>query len=234
MAIGLVHPNALVLARDLIQPSTPHDAMICQLSKADDFPCTFCPPNIHDLMAQFETQVVIMYTTGSPRTDLLLSLSRFNVLRAAYENAVTVGMTVDWMCRDDTVSIFSIAGPQQYSETRIPASLWPTHLQRAVPHHPWLDIFPFQQMRDNLINAQDSLDDVEFCHDLTAFWDTRRTNATLLIWGNPWDPQNWEVTEAFARKWGWILRGCPEILASTNKWRIQRHEKPLVWKKVFH
>lgn len=55
-------------------------------------------------------------------------------------------------------------------------------------------------MRDNLVRAEDELDDDELCHDLTGFWDTSRSGATLLVWGDPWDPKNWEVTEEFAKK----------------------------------
>lgn len=35
------------------------------------------------------------YAEGSPKTDLLLNLSRLNVLRAAYQNVVAIGMTVE-------------------------------------------------------------------------------------------------------------------------------------------
>jgi hypothetical protein len=183
-------------------------------------------------MMQFEKRAVTSYIEGSPKADHLLKLSRLNVLRAAYQNSVAVGMTAEWMCEDNTISIFSLVRPQ-LPEDGIPQSLQPTLLQRAVPHHPWLDIFPFPQMRDNLIRAGNSLDDDELCHDLTAFWDTRSSNATILVWGTPWDPKNWEVTEDFARKWRVFLYGCPEILVSTNQWRIRRGEKPLVWRKVF-
>ncbi|KAE8361319.1 hypothetical protein BDV27DRAFT_160833 [Aspergillus caelatus] len=209
-----------------------HDSITCGLSEVQHLECTFAPPNVHELMTQFERRAMARYVEGSPRTDLLLNLSRLNVLRAAYQNVLAIGMTVEWMCRDSTISIFSLASPRG-CEDSIPHSLQPTPLQRTVPHHPWLDIFPIPQMRDNLIRAGKDLDDDELCHDLTAFWDTRSSNATMLVWGTPWDPENWEVTEDFARKWRFFLRGCPEILLSTNKWRVRRGEKPLVWKKVF-
>jgi hypothetical protein len=183
-------------------------------------------------MNGFEKRALDSYLGGSPKIDLLISLSRLNVLRAAYDNAIAVGMTVEWLCQDDTISIFSLQGPR-LSEDNIPLSLRPTALQRATPHHPWLDIFPFPRMRDNLIRAGDHLDDDELCHDLTAFWDTRTSNARLLVWGLPSCPENWEVTEEFAKKWGFFLQGCPDILKSTNNWRVRRGEKPLVWKRIF-
>jgi hypothetical protein len=101
-----------------------------------------------------------------------------------------------------------------------------------MPHHPWLDFFPFPKMRDCLIMAAHLFDDEELCHDLMAFWDTRNTNATLIVWGQSWDPWNWEVTEEFAAKWGWLLRGSPELLVSTNYWRKRRGEAPVAWGKL--
>lgn len=183
-------------------------------------------------MTQFEKRAMSSYAEGSPRMDLLVNLNRLNVLRAAYQNGVAVGMTVEWMCNDHAISIFNLARPQ-LSEDSVPRSLRPTLLQRTVPHHPWLDIFPFPQFRDNLIHAGDSLDSHDLCHDLTAFWDTRCSNARMLVWGTPWDPKNWEVTEDFARKWQLFLYDCPEILISTNFWRVKRDERPLIWREVF-
>ena len=187
-------------------------------------------------MFDFEKRVLASYLGGSPNADLLMKLSRVNVLRAAFENALAMGMTVDWVCEDDSVSMFSIQGPrlsEHSTSTTIPPSLRPTRVQKEIPHHPWLDVFPFPALRDNFIRAGEHLNDDDLCHDLTAFWDTRHSNATLLVWGVPWDPQNWEVTEEFARKWGFFLKGCPEILVSTNKWRQHRGEKLLVWKRFF-
>ncbi|KAL2841139.1 hypothetical protein BJY01DRAFT_236482 [Aspergillus pseudoustus] len=208
--------------------------------------CTFLPPAIHDLMHDFEKQALASYITGSPQTDHLLSLSRVNLLRAAYENVVAVGMAADWLCCDEAISAFSPLSPtlapaastsatttESPGYFSIPPSLAPTALQRTVPHHPWADIFPFPAMRDNLIRAVAGFEDDEFCHDITGFWDTRRSNATLLVWGTPWDARNWEATEEFVRKWGALLMvGCPELLVSTNAWRRARGEKPLRWRGV--
>ncbi|KAI9041933.1 bZIP transcription factor [Aspergillus affinis] len=204
----------------LSSPSPQSDSITCRLSQAEHVRCTFAPPSVHELMADFERRAMGSYLGGSLQTDLLIDLSRINVLRAAYQNAAILGMAAEWMCLDDTVSIFCIDGPRASQEqNNTPASLRPTALQREISHHPWLDIFPFPRMRDNLIRAGDQLDDDELCHDLTAFWDTRRSDATLFVWGAPWDPQNWEVSEGFATKWGPLLQGCPELLRSTNFWR---------------
>ena len=84
-------------------------------------------------------------------------------------------------------------------------------------------------MRDNMIAVEEYFDDEELCRDIQAFWDTRNTEAAILVWGFPWDPMNWEITETFLRKWGWIVRGCKDLMDSTNRWRRMRGEKRLVW-----
>jgi hypothetical protein len=177
----------------------------------------------------FEAMAYQSYISGHPQRDHLVSLSRLNVHRAINENIAAIGMTVEWLNNDDSISIFNLFQPGRPRREGdiIPPSLLPTPIQQTLPHHPWLDFFPFPRMRDGLIVAGDSIDDAELCHDLMAFWDTRNTGATLLVWGAPWEPGNWEVTEAFVRKWGWLLRGCPELWASTNSWRARRGERPL-------
>lgn len=181
------------------------------------------------MMRQFESLALQSYTNNSPTTDHLLSLCKINIKRAIMENIHAVGMTMEWTQRDETISIFNMPTPQ-LPEHLIPPSLRPTQCQRRIPHHPWLDFFPFPNMRDNLIAVQDVIDDDDLCHDLMAFWDTRNTDATMLVWGHPWEPDNWEITPAFLKKWGFLLRGCEDAMRSTNRWRAKRGEKPLSWK----
>ncbi|OGM46185.1 hypothetical protein ABOM_004862 [Aspergillus bombycis] len=197
----------------------------------EELTCSHAPPYALQFRQWFEATARDSYLRGSPQTEHLISLSRLNVHRAIIQNICAIGMTNDWTKSDDSISIFNLVQPG-FQEDNIPPSLRPTPIQRSVPHHPWLDFFPFPHMRDNLITAGDMLDDDDLCHDLMAFWDTRNTGATLLVWGEPSDPKNWEVTEGFARKWGWLLRGCSELLVSSNLWRTRRGEKPLVWRQV--
>ncbi|KAL4983748.1 hypothetical protein BDW68DRAFT_194139 [Aspergillus falconensis] len=44
----------------------------------------------------------------------------------------------------------------------------------------------------------------------------------LILWGGPWVPQNWEISELFIRKWSAGIKGCPEIILSNNFWRARR------------
>ncbi|KAF7587720.1 hypothetical protein BBP40_006827 [Aspergillus hancockii] len=198
---------------------------------SEEFECALAPPHALEFRRWFEATARESYLHGSPQTEHLISLSRLNVHRAINENIRAIGMEIDWMKSDDAISIYNLLQPG-FTEDNIPPSLRATPIQRAIPHHPWLDFFPFPRMRDNLILAGETFDDDDLCHDLMAFWDTRNTGATLLVWGEPWDPRNWEVTEGFARKWGWLLRGCPDFLISSNIWRMRRGEKPLSWRQI--
>lgn len=193
--------------------------------------CALAPPDAGRFRKWFEAKAYESYITGAPDQDHLISLSRLNVHKAINENIRAVGMTSQWMQSDDSISIFNLSQPG-FSIEGIPHCLRPSFIQLRVPHHPWLDFFPFPRMRDCMILAGDSFDDEDLCHDLMAFWDTRNTAATLLVWGQSWDARNWEVTEVFARKWKWLLRDSPELLASTNRWRRSRGEKPLIWKNI--
>jgi hypothetical protein len=180
-------------------------------------------------MLQLETAALNSYLESSPNLDHLISLSKVNVQRAIIDNIGAIGMTIEWTKDDAAISIFNAQVPG-FLESHIPLDLQPTEVQKRVPHYPWLDFFPSPTLRDNLIALQDTIDDEDLCHDLMAFWDTRNTSATLLVWGPPWETTSWEVTESFLSKWGFLLYGCTTLLKSTNFWRVQRGEKPLVWK----
>ena len=212
------------------RPSNRSSQNIHQLVPHRDttYTCTLAPSNAHKVMRQLELAALQSHARGNPKLDHLISLTKLNVQYAIRDNTIAIGITADWLRSDDSISIFNVAAPG-YSPETIPAALQPTALQRTKPHHPWLDIFPFPRMRDNMIAAEENFDDEELCRDIQAFWDTRNTEAAILVWGFPWDPMNWEVTEAFVRKWGWIVRRCEDLLHSTNRWRRMRGEKRLVW-----
>ncbi|KAJ5279511.1 Protein of unknown function DUF3425 [Penicillium angulare] len=201
----------------------------------DEFTCSRAPSGIFDLMHRFESMALSNYERNSPNVDHLISVSRFNIQRAIIDNTRAMGMTMKSLQPDDAISIFNLSQPNLMNpipEAAIPPSLRPTMRQREIPHHPWLDFFPFPNLRDNLISAQDEIDDDDLCHDLMAFWDTRNTGATLLVWGPSWEPTSWEVTPAFLEKWGFLLRGCGDILRSTNQWRVKRGERPIIWHSI--
>ncbi|KAI2788183.1 hypothetical protein POX_e06196 [Penicillium oxalicum] len=205
-----------------------------------------CPPTslTRSLIHQFAEAAVRSYMLGSPTSDHLLTLTKMNVFRAFGRNIRIIGWDLDSLHDEDAISPFSLSpallNQKEYTPTfsfdstdtvdteysNLPVSLRPTHLQRSTPHHPWLDFFPLPKMRDNLIQAGDDWDDHALCHDIMGFWDSESLSTPgLIVWGDPWDIRNWELTEAFLKKWQWIVRGCPEIMEATNSWRSKRGEK---------
>lgn len=55
-------------------------------------------------------------------------------------------------------------------------------------------------------------------------------NKGLVIWGNPEYIGSWEVSEGFARKWGWMIsRGCGDLLRATDSHRRARGDDPISW-----
>jgi hypothetical protein len=179
---------------------------------------------------QLEAQAFAEYSKGLPRPDLLLGLTQLNFLRALYSNIDILGLSENEM-HDDAISPFCTANSwhAEHSESTLPQCLKPTSIQRSEFHHPWIDLLPSSNMRDNLILAGDTFDDIELCHDLCGYRAASRNekHGGVIVWKDPWDPTGWEVTETFMRKWGWVLRDCWDLFQSTNHWRAKRGERPL-------
>lgn len=183
-------------------------------------------------LERLETRIRLEFAQGSPRADLLLGITQLNIIRALHANQKILGYTDDDM-HDDALSGFNrhlqlSPSSQQYIvktiKSELPPPLQPTAIQQTIPHHPWLDMIPIPRMRENLIRAGDTIDDVKLCHDICGY---RVSETGILIWGEPWDPSTWEVTERFLQLWGWTVRDCWELFHSTNKWRLKRGERPL-------
>ncbi|KAL1968694.1 hypothetical protein VTN77DRAFT_1520 [Rasamsonia byssochlamydoides] len=192
--------------------------------------CTLPVEELNKLMIEFEKRAYTHYILGSPATDHLLHLVRFNAFRAYLSNSDYLRLTVDDVRLEDSISPFN-RGVLTYPESSLPPTLQPTALQRSVPHHPWFDAIPIPRLRDNLIRAAaaDSFDDAKLCADLLEFVCESSDKIYLIVWGEPWDPRGWEITKAFLHEWGWTVKGCPELLESTNYWRAKRGEKALFW-----
>ncbi|KAJ9156322.1 hypothetical protein NKR23_g985 [Pleurostoma richardsiae] len=113
---------------------------------------------------------------------------------------------LDGLCQDEHISPFNEQGPRLGGAASLPScptSLQPTALQRTVRHHPWIDLFPIPQMRDNMLNGivAGILDEDELCADLLNVEDNREDEKpSLIVWGSPWDPQGWEASVAFLQR----------------------------------
>ncbi|KAH7011054.1 hypothetical protein EDB80DRAFT_571700 [Ilyonectria destructans] len=177
------------------------------------------------------------YTLHAPRPSSLPLLIRINLLNALACNATKLSISPDGLCCADLISPFNLLGPSlpdnsQLSSTDYPSALQPTSLQRSVVHHPWIDLLPFATLRDNLLQfiALGMLDDDELCCDILGLHEGDLSESpAMIVWGEASDCNSWEVNPAFLRKWGWVVRGCPRIIEATNKWRINRGEKPIVF-----
>lgn len=102
-------------------------------------------------------------------------------------------------------------------------SLAPLEIQRSVPHHPYIDLMPFPEFRqailEQLRDNPYSINQVELCQDLE--------DGGLRLRGQyPYQPTGYELTEAFAAKWGYLFLG-EQVIAATNFWRGLRNERPL-------
>ncbi|PWY67131.1 hypothetical protein BO94DRAFT_479100 [Aspergillus sclerotioniger CBS 115572] len=190
-------------------------------------------------MQQLEAMIHLEFATGSPRADLLLPVTRLNILRALDTNLDVLGYRAIDMRDDDVLSMFSTNGPRcaatQNREDFLPPALQPTLIQRTIPHHPWLDLIPIPKMRDNLILVESVMDDTQLCYDMCGHRRSQAGNGRnsgigetgVIVWKDPWDPEGWEVTETFVQLWGWAMQDCWELFQSTNAWRKQRGERPL-------
>ena len=150
-------------------------------------------------------------------------------MNALGQNAAALGITVASLCAEDTLSPYNHSGPRTLEDLSAPPSLQPTMLQVTVRHHPWIDLFPLPEMRDSILRICGSAEEDDLCVDLVDVEENDREKPNLVVWGDPSDPQAWEATVPFLRKWGWVVRECRGLLDSTNRWRERRGEKPLIF-----
>lgn len=179
----------------------------------------------------FMQLVQMQYTLKNHRLTYLPALIRLNAVNALSHNARIVGIPFESLCNDEIISQFNAFGPKTLDgvivEQSLPENLLPTHLQLSFEHHPWTDLLPSPRLRDNILEGvmTETLDEDELCCDLFSVVSSRQLDeAFLIVWGDAADVYCWEVSVGFLKKWGWLLRGCPELIESTNRWRQQRGE----------
>lgn len=167
--------------------------------------------------------------------DHLITLVQINALRACHTNAHLLSRlrpdTSSYDCTNGTLRTV----PQIEGSGHVPPTLMPTRTQTAIPHEPWIDVFPHPLWRDNLIEALGAFEADELCSDIVGGLFEDGVNAEcerrgVIVWSPPWHYEGWELSEGFVRKWGWTLRGCHGILEARNKWRRTRGERPLTWR----
>ncbi|KAH7380024.1 hypothetical protein BKA66DRAFT_131948 [Pyrenochaeta sp. MPI-SDFR-AT-0127] len=222
---------------DSLDTNSPHSGSTSVPKDANNG-CITASPRVQALMRRFSEHAYTSYMQGAPALSHLPLLVKFNLSNALARNAALLGVTseyYDW----NGISPLNKKGPGlgvAYSQRMVdwPASLQPTQLQYTIEHHPWVDLFPWPKLRDNLLQAfehPEICDEDELCHDICDL-SNPEGQPMLIVWGSPWDPRNWEVGTNFLSKWAWLLSGCEEIINATNYWRLKRGEKPLTSKDL--
>ncbi|KAJ5382855.1 Protein of unknown function DUF3425 [Penicillium concentricum] len=142
-------------------------------------------------------------------------------------NANLMGLTIE-LLEEDLASQFNLVGP---STLHLPPSLYPSQKQRKIIHHPWIDLIPMLSLREALLARTDEIDEDEICCD---FYETRDSSQEvgLRVWGEAWDPSAYEASESLIKKWSWMVKDCPDIIESSNYWRKQRGEKPIMFRMI--
>ncbi|TVY53765.1 Retinol dehydrogenase 14 [Lachnellula cervina] len=196
--------------------------------------CRLTNLQTQQLVSEFKQWAQRSLTMGSPMNDHLQleAFVKLNVFRALISNSRDLGFTPEETMDDESLSPFVDPSNALCRSRSLPSALRPTKLQSKIPHHPWIDLFPIPAMRDNLLRAEDEYDDMELCGDLVGFFSGSIDRTAMVVWGDPWEPKAWEVTEFFLSHWAWTIKGCPELLESTNYWRKQRGEKPLNFERI--
>ncbi|OTA76092.1 hypothetical protein M434DRAFT_402572 [Hypoxylon sp. CO27-5] len=187
------------------------------------------PPMIPYIESIDQLQTTIPNFTFPLSADhRLIVLIQYNVLRAFMTNLSILSYIhrLPLECGAALNIKFISSAPES-----IPPSLESTQLQKQIAHDAWIGAFPWAAMRDNLVLSQGKYDDDDLCIDLTGglyegFDEVEKTG--LIVWGEPWSETGWEVSERFATKWSFLLKGCHALIESTNRWREARGEERLV------
>jgi hypothetical protein len=190
-------------------------------------------------------------------SDHLLHLIHHNVFRALITNKALLSATTSLIKRNSTrvmASFVDLCDGLSVIQSKpgeiLPPPLYPTPAQMTIAHSSWLNMFPHSKFRHNLIEHEDAFNAYDFCNDLfgemiaggrsfSSVWaETPNTcdeaddeitsnRRGLIVWGEAWDPEGYEVTPGFVRKWPWVLKGCEDLIVASNRWRAKRSEEPL-------
>lgn len=166
--------------------------------------------DIGTLLTDFELLMGKNVLLGSPRVDLLLTLIQLNVFRALLSNTKTLEWDFQWLECGEPESPWT-STEKSLPNPVCPDSLRPTCVQQAIPHHPWIDLWPIAKMRDNLLLAAGLFDEDKLCNVLLEFEDIPNERSGLVVWGEPCDPTPWEASESFIKEWACANRGCTEL-----------------------
>ncbi|KAI1754851.1 hypothetical protein F4782DRAFT_463482 [Xylaria castorea] len=173
------------------------------------------------------TNIPTIFFPLSPDHRLIV-LIQLNVFRGVLTNMAMLRL-IDRLPRECGMVLFAKDFPPPPDV--LPPSLEETWLQQTTPHDTWIDTFPCPRLRDNIISYDHFIDGDEFCDDIMGGLFEGYNDVELhglLVWGDSWSETGWEVTPGFAKKWGFLLKGCDALIEATNKYRAARGEDRLV------
>jgi len=194
-------------------------------------PSSSAPPNLK-----------VEFTFPLTPDHLLITLIQYNVMRATMTNIRILSLhnrtsDIPDECRASLALSLEQLFPHMVPST-LPPGLDYTPTQRAAAgkYETWFDNIPSPRLRDNFIRA--SLDAARTGFDPDEVWEDvigglyegymDTENKGFVAWSDPWSERGWEVSEGFVRKWGFLLEGCDEVMAATNRWRELRGEDRLI------
>jgi hypothetical protein len=123
----------------------------------------------------------------------------------------------------------------------LPENYRPTALQKAVKHHPVLDLLPWPSVRSKILHILTLPQEVRpqrakgdmASVTMQLMFDMKDAGGGLRVWGsNPFDENNWEVGPVFFQQWWWALNS--EIVKRSNQIRTQRGEDILRLRDISH
>lgn len=201
----------------LQDPSPPRD-----LALRSRF-CDLGPAERNTLVTRLRQQAVEGAIKQIFRSERLLSVSQYNIILAAGTNAASLGLTMEALSHD----ILSPFNTHRTLAASLPPSLCPTLLQRMIPHHPWIDLFPLSSIRDILLTRAGEYDEDQMCNDMFSSCG-ESGHIGVLVWGDPADPSSYEMSEELLTKYPWLIDDCSyDVIRFTNHWRRKRGEKRL-------
>ncbi|KAF5559850.1 hypothetical protein FNAPI_4557 [Fusarium napiforme] len=195
-----------------------------------------------------------------PVDHRLLHLISYNVCRGMMTNKKMMRLFAEFIIAFDfptlepqskTYCDIAVVRSIDREHLPLPTRLEPTQVQMTSPHPCWIDIFPFPELRDNLIRKQLIYDHIQFLEDLVGDYvyilppavpSTRcivpqftslkggnlpKENAGMILWGEPHLSESWEVTPSFLAKWSWLIGECKDLVHVSNNWRQSRGDQPL-------
>ncbi|KAF4961510.1 hypothetical protein FGADI_134 [Fusarium gaditjirri] len=145
----------------------------------------------------------------------------------------------------------AVVRPLDREHLPLPTRLEPTQIQMTLPHPCWMDILPFPDLRDTLIRKQLIYDHIQFLEDLVGDFVYKlppavpsprcvtpppskldgvyqpKESAGMILWGEPYLSESWEVTPSFLAKWSWLIGECKDLVQVSNNWRRSRGDRPL-------